>query len=266
MGLLAMYGLFGVLASQTYAYFRTFPQDRSALKFLVSVFCATEPLYTLLITNYGTPAALAHLPKTSAALLVPTVAVRFIVQVFFSYRIWSLTSSKLVPCILIPLNVTSAALGLRITVHAIGMTSFGEYTKKMSILIPTAFLIAFAVDILTSVALCWCTVMMCDKIMAWAIQTGIVTSIASALVLVTFVTMRRNFIWVAFYILLPKLYSNSLVASLNGRASLRRSENDPVESGDVSIGGMYFIMQENTFQRSTRIDSESAVVSTKANE
>ncbi len=40
MGLLVMYGLFGVLASQTYAYFRTFPDDRMALKLLVSVHIA----------------------------------------------------------------------------------------------------------------------------------------------------------------------------------------------------------------------------------
>ncbi len=36
--------------------------------------------------------------------------------------------------------------------------------------------------------------------------------------------------------------------SLNARASLRQSAADPVEREEVSIGGMYFIMQENTFQ------------------
>ncbi len=45
---------------------------------MIQGFCATDPIYTLLITNYGDPVALVHLPKTSAALLVPTVAVRFI--------------------------------------------------------------------------------------------------------------------------------------------------------------------------------------------
>ncbi|KAF7334667.1 hypothetical protein MVEN_02297200 [Mycena venus] len=64
-----------------------------------------------------------------------------------------------------------------------------------------------------------------DKLIQWTIETGVVTSISSIAMLGVFLSMRFNFVWMAFFVVIPRLFSISLFASLNSRAALRLASN-----------------------------------------
>ncbi|KAE9410230.1 hypothetical protein BT96DRAFT_367245 [Gymnopus androsaceus JB14] len=66
---------------------------------------------------------------------------------------------------------------------------------------------------------------MVDKLILWAIETGALTSIIGIAILVCLLTMRDNFVWLALLLILPKIFSNTLLANLNSRADLRRLRN-----------------------------------------
>jgi len=63
--------------------------------------------------------------------------------------------------------------------------------------------------------------------MIWTIETGLLTSVAAVTMLVCFLLMQDNFIWIAIYTFLAKLFSNSFLVSLNARDVERLREPEP---------------------------------------
>ncbi|KAE9396962.1 FAD/NAD(P)-binding domain-containing protein [Gymnopus androsaceus JB14] len=61
-----------------------------------------------------------------------------------------------------------------------------------------------------------------NRLIIWTVETGMLTSITSIAVLICFQMMDSNWIWYGLYLPMGKLYSNSLLASLNARASRRK--------------------------------------------
>ncbi|KAF9465545.1 hypothetical protein BDZ94DRAFT_1253378 [Collybia nuda] len=72
-----------------------------------------------------------------------------------------------------------------------------------------------------------------DKLILWTIETGLLTSLVALAQMICFLTMKSNLIYVSLYMVLPKLYSNCLMAMLNGRATLR---NIPLTQPNVYDG------------------------------
>ncbi|EAU82217.2 hypothetical protein CC1G_10619 [Coprinopsis cinerea okayama7 len=60
-----------------------------------------------------------------------------------------------------------------------------------------------------------------DRLVQYSLGTGLVTGITSISMLVLFLS-SDSFVWLAIFECQAKLYSNSILASLNARASLRR--------------------------------------------
>ncbi|KAH9474978.1 hypothetical protein JR316_0012077 [Psilocybe cubensis] len=70
--------------------------------------------------------------------------------------------------------------------------------------------------------------------MAFSINTGLLTSICAVACLVTYAIWPQRFIFMGLYFALSKLYVNSLLASLNARHSLSR--RDRADSTDCDVG------------------------------
>ncbi|KAJ7617856.1 hypothetical protein FB45DRAFT_215511 [Roridomyces roridus] len=66
-----------------------------------------------------------------------------------------------------------------------------------------------------------------DRLVSWTIQTGFITSMTSVAVVISFQTMKHNFVWFALYTFLAKLYTNSLLVSLNSRPAHREIVRAP---------------------------------------
>ncbi|KAH9483346.1 hypothetical protein JR316_0005452 [Psilocybe cubensis] len=70
------------------------------------------------------------------------------------------------------------------------------------------------------------------RLVRYSLQTGLITSLTSVTVIICFKALR-NLVWFGLYIVLAKIYSNSLLASLNARP---RSERQPNRQRGVSTG------------------------------
>ncbi|PCH38945.1 hypothetical protein WOLCODRAFT_37260, partial [Wolfiporia cocos MD-104 SS10] len=63
------------------------------------------------------------------------------------------------------------------------------------------------------------------KLMAYSIESGVLTSVCALACLIAYATMPHNYIYIAMYFVLSKLFLNSLLANLNARDTLRESGN-----------------------------------------
>ncbi|KAB5589857.1 Transmembrane protein [Ceratobasidium theobromae] len=74
-----------------------------------------------------------------------------------------------------------------------------------------------------------------NKLLRYAVNTGLLTSIFAILDLVTFCTMP-NFVHLAFNFVLGKLYTNTLLATLNAREIAQKPNIIHIEDGSYRLG------------------------------
>jgi len=239
--------LFGVLVVQTYVYSYNFPDDRRLIKLLVYGVFFLETLQTSLngadlyywfASGFGN---LKHLASPYAGVFdVPMVGtlVSLIVQFFFMYRIWVLSNKKSWwLCILIPLfSIVSAIAAFAGGVHTqiLGRFPTGRILKMILLTWLTGNMIS---DLLITIAMIFYLVKRSPRedystkyalvsIVRLAIETNIVTSIVGVISLLTVALYPDKTYFVCPTSILGKLYSNTLLVSLNNRISIRdRSES-----------------------------------------
>ncbi|KAJ3556093.1 hypothetical protein NM688_g2213 [Phlebia brevispora] len=69
-------------------------------------------------------------------------------------------------------------------------------------------------------------------IIAYSVNAGVLTSLCSLSILITYATMPNNYVCVALYFVMPESSFNSLLASLNAR---RRLRDDALWNGTIEI-------------------------------
>jgi len=77
---------------------------------------------------------------------------------------------------------------------------------------------------------------MINKLMLFTINTGLLTSLCAVASLISIVAAPSTFIYIAFYFTLGRLYSNSLMATLNARKSIRGEDPEAIT---LSFRGMH---------------------------
>ncbi|KAF8139284.1 hypothetical protein K438DRAFT_715635 [Mycena galopus ATCC 62051] len=245
VGTLVSYALFGVATTQAYVYYGRFPDDSAKMKALVGfvwcaefahAICIATSIYEMVITNYGHPNLMTRLPNSLVTSTLIGSCVAYVIQTFFAYRIYALSKSLWIPCIcwtlslfrVVSPNVVMFAYGIHQTIPVF-LTQWGW-------LFDAVWAISALNDMLIAGTLVFMlyrrrseglthTVAVVDKMIKWTIETGVVTSIASIAMIGVFLSMRLNFVWMAIFVVIPRLFSNSFFASLNSRTALR-FEND----------------------------------------
>ncbi|KAJ7610515.1 hypothetical protein FB45DRAFT_942621 [Roridomyces roridus] len=100
-------------------------------------------------------------------------------------------------------------------------------------------------DVLIAVSLCWYlmktrtglqtkTDSIVTRLILYAINTGLLTSVVVLMDMICFLTMPDNLIHLSFNIMVGKLYSNSLLATLNFRNSVRKRNKDGITTFSFS--------------------------------
>ncbi|CAA7270139.1 unnamed protein product [Cyclocybe aegerita] len=244
VGVLISSFLFGIVTVQAYVYYTRFPEDQMKLKILVAVVWLFElahcisichSLYSLTISHYGDPRALVRPPSTLFLAIIFSGVIGPLVQAFFAERVRVVSGQLIIPIICWTLSAVRLAMSLVAASEAFQMTTLAQYQKEWKWLLTTVLAIGAAVDIIVAAALCYHlriqrsnshekTAMMIDKIIAWTIQTGLMTSLTGLVMLICFLAMPGNFVWLAFFMFLARMFSNSLLASLNARSILRSSK------------------------------------------
>ncbi|KAK7052640.1 MFS domain-containing protein, partial [Favolaschia claudopus] len=223
--------LYGIFVLQAITYYQRFKRDNVWLRLFVlyltiieslnSAFCVAM-IYEPLVGQFGTDDPRQRFP--SIAISVP-------VQLFYAWRLSRIAQSYIIPFFIIMASLTSmvGAVWVGIAVHEIN-----SYTHKDKLLIPSLLWSpgASMADVLITVSFVWTlarrkadfkhTQDVINNLVKNAIQTGFLTLTFAVLDLFVRLhinhldcilsLLRRSFF---FDFALPKLYSNSLVFTLN---------------------------------------------------
>ncbi|KAK7053601.1 hypothetical protein R3P38DRAFT_1462266 [Favolaschia claudopus] len=247
IGVFLSLALFGVVAFQGFVYFRDCSSDRMGLKLLVASVLVFELCHSVASSHaiYYFTVVLAGVPELSkpansyslSLLPVFETLITALVQGFFAYRIWLLSGRIYITLLCWVLGFLRFVGGMAVAAEGfIDIPLEPDYFHLQDTygwLITASLNVGAALDVLIAVSLCFYIRQMytpynlprgeqlLNRLITWTIQTGLITSVTSVTVVIAFQTMTHNFIWLALYTFLAKLYSNSLLVSLNSRPQHR---------------------------------------------
>jgi len=246
-GFVAM-ALWGITCVQTYTFFLQKTRDSPLFKLSIAFLWALDTfdsalvghfLYYYLVSNYLDPAAFES-PVWSVIIHVTNTSIsNFLIRTMFARRFYALSGRNVPFTILIMiLSATDLTVGLVITGKAFTTVKSFADLSHLSTLLYLNFAAGLGSDL--AVALGLSTILLLSKtgfrrtdsliktLMMYTVNTGAIVAIDAALGMITYVVMPHNLIFLAFYLLLSKLYLNSYLAMLNARGDLRDKSEDPV--------------------------------------
>ncbi|KAJ7899276.1 hypothetical protein B0H14DRAFT_2674253 [Mycena olivaceomarginata] len=276
--------LFGIETLQTYNYYRDFSRDCVLLRSTVAVVWFLElghtvsswhALYSETVTLYGEPQHISSPPLSEDLTVLLTALIYIVVQTFFANRVRILSGSWYFMAVAFSLNV------LRFIANMGSVTILVHY-RRVSILLEWRWLVwtglsfGLAVDVLITVSMCyylqkmrWSTEStrarkMVERLMVWTIETTLLTSATGIMQIILFTT-RTDLVWTIFFIIQTKLFSNSMLASLNGRGRFRALADEPSEmlhfvsfGPEASKAGMVVVSLSPNAENVCRIGGLSA--------
>ncbi|KAF8195301.1 hypothetical protein K438DRAFT_1968610 [Mycena galopus ATCC 62051] len=237
-----------------YIYYNRFPDDDRKLKILVGAcwifelahaMCIANVLYTWTILDFTDPAGVfGPVPKSLSVSALFAGLVETCAQGFFAYRIYVFSKSIYMPLLICCLACTQMIGSITITITGCQTPSLPVFLQQWGWLLTTDWSIAAATDVLVTASLLTIlvrqrsnalkkTAKLMDKLILWAVETGMITCAAAIVAVIWFETFGTNFIWLAGHIIAPKVISNSLLANLNSRAVLR-SMNETLSLASVT--------------------------------
>ncbi|KZV66854.1 hypothetical protein PENSPDRAFT_654563 [Peniophora sp. CONT] len=229
--------VFGMFCLQTWTYFTRYPSDSIWNKMLVSLIWALEVTHQALIghacwtyttTDFGHVEAI-FLEETvwcvSAVVLLGAV-VGAIVKLFLGYRVYKISKGNYLWFGIIS-SLAISQLGTAIAFSVQASQVLISELIKLKTLGTVSLSLGAATDIVTALVLCFYLHTMrtgyrrsdgvINRLIVFSVNTGALTSAFSLSVVVLYQVMPNNFIFIAIYFLVCKLYSNSCLATLNSR-------------------------------------------------
>ncbi|KAF9451121.1 hypothetical protein P691DRAFT_773400, partial [Macrolepiota fuliginosa MF-IS2] len=241
--------LFGIMIAQTYIYFTNY-SDRMWMRLMVLVVFIVDIvntilnlmfIYGVLIQNFGNFEALASTNWTSVGDPATTGIIGLIVQLFFAWRIYALTRNWIMVSVVAAFACTGAIGAFIVSHEILIIPEFARFQEFKGYVIMW-LACASAADIIITASLVWflqkhktgfkSSDIMVDRIIRVTMQTGLLTSTIAIIDLIVFLTDPTG-THLVFNITLCKLYSNSLVSSLNSRGGWKY---DSSNRGSSSIG------------------------------
>ncbi|KAL4250053.1 hypothetical protein ABKN59_004927 [Abortiporus biennis] len=238
----------GIGCLQTFNYFmnHNFKKDHVLLRLLVAFLwlldisaslTSSKFCYAYFVTNYNNPIALLTLPDWSgSAFMTFESASDGLVRSLFIYRIWKLRRQVSLAIVLMVLNLLTMAFNFAI---AAKYQQLQIYSKLEDIkwMIISSFTLISVTDTTIAAILCYLlkrmksastlkrTSLQLETLMLYSIHTGALTSVCGICVVITYLAMPNNMVFMSIYLILPKLYHNALLATLNGRETLRNTKH-----------------------------------------
>jgi len=253
IGVLISTFLFGVISCQTWVYYRRFPKDAPVLKLLVATIwllelghtiAVTNSLYTITVLDFDDPLKFASPPKSLDASILFSAFIGPLVQAWFAYRVLKLSGKLYIPVLCWFLSFLRCVATVAVGIEALLSTSVLKFEKDFKWLLTFILAVGAAVDVIIAGSLCYFfrqlratsfhrTVKVINQAMIWTVETGLLTSLSAVAMLICFLLMQDNFVWIAIFTFLAKLFSNALLVALNGRHA--RHDQDSKSGSFVDI-------------------------------
>ncbi|KAI9443521.1 hypothetical protein H4582DRAFT_1202719 [Lactarius indigo] len=256
IGLVISIMLFGITTLQTWIYYWQYGRrDPKALKLLIGVIFILDAVHTVLciysiywylVLNFGNVEILGYNMWAMNVQVDVNALVDYLVQLYYARRVYIVGGSIIIPIIIVIFGTACFALGFVFTVRAAALRFWSRYTA----LVPVTCIglgSGVVADILIAGSMCWFlyhkrtgfarTDSMILTLMTYSINSGLLTSVLTCAVLISFATANSSMYWQLFFWPMGKFYANSLLAMLNSRDYVReRSSTDkkPDNAFDLS--------------------------------
>ncbi|KAJ3999395.1 hypothetical protein F5050DRAFT_967686 [Lentinula boryana] len=242
IGVLISGALWGISTIQTYLYFSTFHhQDTLRLKLLV-VFISvldtahqimlSHSIYMYLVSGFGNVEYLGVVTWSMITMVLLSALIAVTIQLFMCWRIWILSKKNIywiVPIAAIVLASFAITIVYFEKCWSLRTWSKLESLSKISRAVNG---LNFGGDIAISFAMVYLlrnskpgiesTDALINRLMGFCLKTGLLTTICAILSLISISTWPNTFIYITFYCVLARLYTNSFLATLNAREQLRK--------------------------------------------
>ncbi|KAF8798639.1 hypothetical protein BYT27DRAFT_7246559 [Phlegmacium glaucopus] len=271
IGMVIAAALYGASCIQTLYYF-TNQNDSWFIKLTViavmvldtfNQISMTHLAYTYTVTYWGN----AEQPLVVWSLgtaVVSTGMTAFVVQSFLTMRIWRLSGRN------IYLTISSLLLtedGIGSWQLYAGLKDLPSLTKIKHEAIAINVLGA-AIDLIIAAMLCTLLHLsrtafrksntIINKLIIFSVNTGLITSLCALASMISILVAGNTFIYIAFFFCLGRLYTNSLLSTLNLREVIRRGSH----SEGSSLDTMSFSVQNVPKMESTQSESISFKIDT----
>ncbi|KAJ3911942.1 hypothetical protein F5877DRAFT_85363 [Lentinula edodes] len=181
----------------------------------------SHTVYYYLILNYANPSALVFVVWSFVAQVFLNGIIAFCVQGFLTWRIWRLSSNIWVTSIVVSLVL--AEFGCVVAFGIVGlvrMSTFAELAADLRTLLIAANALAAAGDVLIA------------SISAILLQKSKTGFQRHAYIFAPILAAPSTFIYIPFFFCMGRLYTNSLLATLNARKMIRNAgDNAQITSG-----------------------------------
>ncbi|KAF7378438.1 hypothetical protein MSAN_00270700 [Mycena sanguinolenta] len=285
LGFMWSYMLYGVLIVQIYMYTEMFPNDRKGLKVLVWVLFFFETFFTILATvaawsmfgsGWGDVDVLLQLNWSWGLLPLISGVLSALAQGFYIWRIWHLTRRFWWP-VAIALTVAGQYVGLwwfgiKWNIAHWHISVLPSLSHQVSVWLAGSAL----ADVLITMALTSTfyrrkqetniaeTTGMLNRLIRLSIETGALTSITATAEFILWIGWERFNYHFALFLVLGKLYSNVLMATLNCRRSkefmtsgTQMSSFNARSRGDVTVQTAFWCEPDDFRQRLPMVNTGS---------
>ncbi|KAK0485969.1 hypothetical protein IW261DRAFT_1559408 [Armillaria novae-zelandiae] len=259
IGLMFNLLLLGVIVTQVYIYLTTYQKrDKLWMKALVlflfvanianSVFLMADT-YIALIKHFDDVLYLSDATWLFATDPALTGIISATVLLFFAWRVKVLTSNWYLAALVAALALAGAGGAIATTAKIRVIPAFANFQEFQSVVI--IWLVASCVADISITAILVSYLRrhktgfhgsdeLVDRIIRATVQTGLITSVVAIVDLILFL-VNSSGLHLIFNFILAKLYTNTLMSSLNSRAGWAYSNSSPgshSQSGLVSTSGV----------------------------
>ncbi|KAJ7369088.1 hypothetical protein DFH08DRAFT_947965 [Mycena albidolilacea] len=205
VGCMIAVGLSAIVGFQTFLYFQIFPMDTIPYKFLVAWIWVIDVGHTVslcttiwqyAVQNFTNPDILLTIVPAYPIVIIFTLVATLNANLFYAWRIhkmsnrnWWLTG---------PIGYVVAGLAVSVATDIFISAARYYYLHHLK---------QGYMD----------TQEMVDAIVIFTVNDGLLTCATLIASMICFLVMKKNFIWIAFYVIVAKLFANSILATLNLR-------------------------------------------------
>ncbi|KDR72696.1 hypothetical protein GALMADRAFT_126319 [Galerina marginata CBS 339.88] len=261
--------LFGIVSLQAHNYYKIHSDDGWTYKLLVAAIwlletghtlCISYEVYRVTIIQYGEPQFLVRFQAMGVSTLFGGL-ITLLVQGFFSIRIFRLLPKPYnhIGTLCLVASLVRIGISIFLMIEGVLVSTLVGYNIKYKTWISVTFILGASIDVTIAASMLYYLLRkrsiamkrltrIIDRLITYTIRSGLVTSMSAVILTICYRSMNNNFIWMAVYTFLAKLYSNSLLSALNSRQEIRNDANrmsvvnfptDLNLSGDSSVPSSY---------------------------
>ncbi|KAI0316910.1 hypothetical protein OF83DRAFT_201820 [Amylostereum chailletii] len=253
IGIIFSTAIYGITCLQVYLYYTEHSEnDGRFLKTFVAVIMTIDTLHVMLVsvvyyhytvTNFGDYTVLA---KTTSLCSQVTVGafLSLLVQWFFAYRVYFLSGRRwIIPSLICLLSLAQMITGgILYVIKGVQVVFFGNFSPELPFT-TTALALDLACDSLIAVTMIYYlrrgrtnltarTSRAIRLLIIYTMNTCFLTTMCTFACLVSWLASTSTLIYAPFFFVLVRLYSCSLMTTLNTRATVRQKLS---EGGVISL-------------------------------